>query len=81
MDTTETILTTRAMRRFTDEPVADADLETCLRAAQQAPSGGNVQPVQYGVVTDPDQRALVAHWHRTAFDGYESSRPARTPPR
>jgi len=79
MDTIETILTTRAMRRFTDQPVADADLATCLRAAQQAPSGGNVQPVQYVVVTDADQRAVVAHWYRTAFDRYEASRPAPTP--
>ena len=56
------LMTTRAIRRFTDEPVADADIVTCLRAAQQAPSGGNVQPQQYVVITSPDQRAAVAHW-------------------
>ena len=50
--TIESIMTTRAIRRFTDEPVSDEDLATCLRAAQQAPSGGNVQPQQYLVVTD-----------------------------
>jgi nitroreductase len=78
MDTIEAILTTRAMRRFTDEPVADADVETCLRAAQQAPSGGNVQPQQYVVVTDADQRAEIGRLYRTAFDRYERSRPAPT---
>ncbi len=78
MDTIEAILTTRAMRRFTDEPVADADVETCLRAAQQAPSGGNVQPQQYVVVTDADRRAEIARLYRTAFDRYERSRPAPT---
>lgn len=69
------LMTTRAIRRFTAEPVADDDIWTCLRAAQQAPSGGNVQPQQYVVVTDPDQRAVIARWYRSAFDRYEASLP------
>ena len=52
-ETIESIMTTRAMRRYTDEAVTDDHIRTCLRAAQQAPSGGNVQPQQYVVVTDP----------------------------
>jgi nitroreductase len=71
----EAIMTTRAIRRFTDEPVTDDEIETCLRAAQQAPSGGNVQPQQYVVVTDPERKAAVAHWYRAAFDRYERSLP------
>ncbi|MEI8084497.1 MAG: nitroreductase family protein, partial [Actinomycetes bacterium] len=35
-------MTTRAIRRFTADPVSDADIEHCLKVAQQAPSGGNV---------------------------------------
>ncbi|MDJ0771658.1 MAG: nitroreductase family protein [Ilumatobacter sp.] len=73
MDAIEAIMTTRAIRRFTDRPVADADIETCLRAAQQAPSGGNVQPQQYVVVTEPEPKAVVAQWYKAAFDRYESS--------
>ena len=73
MDAIETIMTTRAMRRYTDQPVADADIETCLRAAQQAPSGGNVQPQQYLVFTDPDRKAEVARWYKQAFDRYEAT--------
>lgn len=69
----ETIMTTRAMRRFGERPVADADIETCLRAAQQAPSGGNVQPQQYLVVTEPERRRSLAEWYRRAFDRYEAS--------
>ena len=69
-------MTTRAIRRYTTDPVSDADIETCLRAAQQAPSGGNVQPQQYVVVTDPDTRSRVAEWYRSAFDRYERSLPA-----
>jgi nitroreductase len=75
-ETIESIMTTRAIRRFTDDPVTDDELRTCLRAAQQAPSGGNVQPQQYVVVTDPDRREVVAHWYREAFDRYEASLPA-----
>ena len=61
------------MRRFRDEPVSDDDIATCLRAAQQAPSGGNVQPQQYVVLTDPEQKARVAELYRRAFDRYERS--------
>ncbi|MET0577645.1 MAG: nitroreductase family protein [Ilumatobacteraceae bacterium] len=63
----EAIMTTRAMRRFTDEPVADDEMVTCVRAAQHAPSGGNLQPQQYVVVTNPGRRAAVAHWYGRAF--------------
>jgi nitroreductase len=73
VDAIEAIMTTRAMRRFTDESVSDADIETCLRAAQQAPSGGNVQPQQYFVFTDPERKAVVAEWYRRAFDRYEAT--------
>lgn len=61
------------MRRFTDQPVSDADIETCLQAAQQAPSGGNVQPQQYLVFTEPDRKAEVALWYKRAFDRYEAT--------
>lgn len=72
------LMTTRAIRRYTAEPVSDDDVWTCLRAAQQAPSGGNVQPQQYVVVTDPEQKAVLAGWYRAAFDRYERSLPEPT---
>jgi nitroreductase len=71
----EAIMTTRAIRRFSDEPVSDDEIAICLRAAQQAPSGGNVQPQQYVVVTDADAKAAVAQWYRASFDRYERSLP------
>ena len=74
-ETIAALMTTRAMRRFTDEPVADDDLTTCLRAAQQGPSGGNVQPQQYLVATDADVKAVLGEWYRKAFDRYEASLP------
>ncbi|MEN9505987.1 MAG: hypothetical protein RI958_1913 [Actinomycetota bacterium] len=75
MDAVEAIMTTRAMRRYSGDPVADADIETCLRAAQQAPSGGNVQPQQYVVVQDRELRAAVGALYRRAYDRYERSLP------
>jgi nitroreductase len=71
--TLEAIMTTRAIRRFTTEPVSDADLRTCLAAAQQAPSGGNVQPQQYLVLTEPEAKEVVGRWYRAAYDRYEAS--------
>ena len=78
MDAIEAIMTTRAIRRFSDEPVDDGDIATCLRAAQQAPSGGNVQPQQYIVLTEPEQKAAIGLWYRAAFDRYERSLPEPT---
>ena len=74
-DAIETIMTTRAMRRYSDRPVSDDDIVTCLRAAQQGPSGGNVQPQQYVVVQDSALRAEVGRLYREAFDRYERSLP------
>jgi nitroreductase len=76
-DAIHTIMTTRAIRRFTDRPVSRQDLETCLRAAQQAPSGGNVQPQHYVVLTDEEPRRIVGEWYRRAFYRYEASLPDR----
>ncbi|MEY4175490.1 MAG: hypothetical protein RI900_2655 [Actinomycetota bacterium] len=75
MDAIEAILTTRAIRRFSDRPVDRADIETCLRAAQQAPSGGNVQPQQYVVVTDPTLRAAIGALYQRAYHRYERALP------
>jgi nitroreductase len=80
MDLHEAILTTRAMRRFTDEPVSDDDVVTCLRAAVQAPSGGNIQPWQFLAVTDPDVKRAVAAVYRRAYDRYERALLASLPP-
>lgn len=80
MELLEALMTTRAMRRYTDEPVTDEEIITCLRAAQQAPSGGNVQPWQYLVVRDDAARAEVGRLYQSAYDRYERVLGS-TPPR
>ncbi|HEX9260225.1 MAG TPA: nitroreductase family protein [Acidimicrobiales bacterium] len=78
VDTIEALMTTRAMRRFLPDPVSDDDLLTCLRAAQQAPTGGNIQPVQYLLLTEPEPKAVVGELYRRAYIRYEASLPDPT---
>jgi 4-carboxymuconolactone decarboxylase len=80
MEVQHALLTTRAMRRYTDAPVTDAEVEVCLRAAVQAPSGGNIQPWQFVVVRDADVKAAVAESYRLAYDRYETALVASLPP-
>ncbi len=79
MELYDALLTTRAMRRYADEPVTDEEILHCLQAAQQAPSGGNLQPWQYLVVTDGALRAEVGALYRAAYDRYERTLLAMTP--
>ena len=43
----------RTVRQFSDRPVPRVIIEDCLRAAATAPSGANLQPWSFVVVTDP----------------------------
>ena len=52
VDVLEAIATTRAIRRYTDEAVTDAQLQQVLFAATRAPSGSNRQPVRFVVLRD-----------------------------
>lgn len=48
----EGLLTTRAIRRYRDEPVPPDTLRDILFAATRAPSGSNRQPFRFMVLTD-----------------------------
>ncbi|MGA1746712.1 MAG: nitroreductase family protein [Ilumatobacteraceae bacterium] len=76
MDAFDAIMTTRAMRRLSDQAVSVGLIEQCLEAAQQAPSGGNVQPQHYVVVRDAEVRARLGDVYRRAYDRYEASLPS-----
>ncbi len=50
----------RSVRDFADQGVLPAGvIEQLLEAARWAPSGYNLQPVHFVVVTDPDQKAAL----------------------
>jgi nitroreductase len=46
----------RSIRDYSDEPVAESDLDLILEAARQAPSGENAQPWRFIVVRDETMR-------------------------
>ena len=53
----EGLMTTRAIRRYRDEPIPDDVLRDILFAAPRAPSGSNRQPFRFVVLTDSDKAA------------------------
>jgi nitroreductase len=76
----EGLCTTRAVRRYRDEPVPQAALRDMLFAATRAPSGSNRQPFRFIVLTDSEVaaacKALIGAAARDAWrakrgrDGY-----------
>jgi nitroreductase len=52
MDTLEAIRTRRSIRRYTDDAIPKADLETIVDAGRLAATGSNQQPWDFVVVTD-----------------------------
>ncbi|HSJ73084.1 MAG TPA: nitroreductase family protein [Miltoncostaeaceae bacterium] len=60
MDALEAIRKRRSVRRFTDRPVSDEDLDEILRLALLAPTGGMQQAWSLLVVREPAQRAALA---------------------
>ena len=73
-------MTTRAMRRYTAEPISEEEVLTCLRAAIQAPSGGNIQPWQFLVITDAEPRRQLGEIYRRAYWRYEPAMVKMMPP-
>jgi nitroreductase len=49
----------RSVREFSDRPVARALIEQCLLAAGSAPSGANLQPWRFVVITSPAVKARI----------------------
>ncbi len=68
----EGLATTRAIRRYKDEPIPEAVLRDILFSATRAPSGSNRQPFRFVVLTDSDKaqqaKALIAKSARRFWD-------------
>ncbi|MGI9030953.1 MAG: nitroreductase family protein [Ilumatobacteraceae bacterium] len=67
------LATTRAIRRYTDDPLPDADLAEILWHAARAPSGTNRQPFRFITLrrADPEAqaaRALLGRSFRASWD-------------
>jgi nitroreductase len=67
----EGLATTRAIRRFTEEPIPEGDLTSMLWHASRAPSGSNRQPFRFLVLRDgpraTDARRLLGDTFRTMW--------------
>jgi nitroreductase len=82
MDLLEGLATTRAIRRYTDDPIPDDDLSTILWHATRAPSGSNRQPFRFIVLRDGPNavqakavlgRSFREMWAgKRAADGYDA---------
>jgi nitroreductase len=71
----ELLSTTRAVRRKLDltRPVPTDVVRECVEVAIQAPSGSNMQPWRFIVITDPEKRRALADIYRRAFAIYRES--------
>ena len=82
MELYDAITTTRAIRRYRDEPIPEADLARILFAATRAPSGSNRQAFRFLVLRDDppatEARRLLGESFRAlwaakrAADGYDA---------
>ncbi len=78
----EGLATTRAIRRYTAEPIPESDLATIMWHATRAPSGSNRQPFRFVVLRDGERavaaksllgKAFRASWaDKRRDDGYAS---------
>jgi len=75
----EGLTTTRAIRRFTDEPVSDEDLAAILFAATRAPSGSNRQPFRFLVLREgaEEAKALIGSTFRSSWAAMSRGQYAR----
>ena len=80
----EGLATTRAIRRYTDDPIPEADLASILWHATRAPSGSNRQPFRFVVLRDGpaavEAKALLGLTPRPVEDGFWLTFFRGTPP-
>ena len=73
----EAMYNCRAMRRIKPDTVPEDLLIKLIDAANQAPSGSNVQNGRWIVVRDPAQRQKLAELNRKVLDAYSAPGGAR----
>jgi nitroreductase len=66
----------RTVRQFSDRPVPEAVIRNCLLAAGTAPSGANMQPWHFVVVTDPALKRRIREAAEAEEDRFYREAPA-----
>jgi nitroreductase len=64
MDAIEAILTRHSIRKYSQKPISEQDLDTILKAAMSAPSANNKQPWHYVVIEERDLLDRIGEFHR-----------------
>jgi nitroreductase len=78
MDALDAIRKRRSVRRYTDRPVSDEDIDRILRLALLAPTGHNAQAWSFVVVREPARRAALADLVlRGAAEYFRINRPQK----
>lgn len=78
MDALDAIRRRRSVRRYTDRPVSDEDIDRVLRLALLAPTGHNAQAWSFIVVREPRRRAALAELVlRGAAQYFAANRPQK----
>lgn len=67
----------RAMRRLDSKPVPEELLLKLIEAANQAPSGSNMQRARWIIVRDDEQRKRLAALNKTAVEAYVGPQSGR----
>ena len=62
-ETIKTIFSRRSIRKYTGEPVSEADIKTLLEAAMAAPSASNNKPWHFVAVTEREALDALAEAH------------------
>ncbi len=78
----EVLYTCRAMRRLKPDPVPRELLLKLIDAANQAPSGSNLQGARWIIVQDQAQKAKLAELNRKGVEAYvspQASQPTALP--
>ena len=60
MDMYELIMKRRSVRNFKDQPIPQEVIDQLLDAANNAPSGGNIQPISIILIQEKENRTLLA---------------------
>ena len=63
----QAVYTSRALRRFTSDPVPEDVVFQLIDAAIRAPTGHNSQDWRFVVVTDPDAKRKMQGWSERAW--------------
>lgn len=72
----ETMATRRSIRHFAPDPVDPELIRAAIVAAASAPSGANIQPWRFVVVTDPERKRLIREGaEREEREFYETRAP------